>query len=220
MVSKQFSDLVTRVLYYLGHQDEAADAPIRIVVKQALNDANQERCLAYPWPFLLSVVNIPIVAGQRNYALPADFARLKQVRNTTDDVTLREVPRGYELDLGLDVTAGEGRTYQVENQTLVLMWTPATGGDNLQVSYYRLPGEMVADASTPDIPAPFQNIIVYDALLLLTPYTTEATNAQVWIQQQQKLEQAMAQAFLVDGQAQGAHGSYIHYTDDDEEYAD
>jgi hypothetical protein len=84
-------------------------------------------------------------------------------------------------------------------RTLYLMAEP-TAVEEIEYHFYRQPTPLVYDNDIPDIPAPFADLLVYDALIDLAGYNEVEPNAlKVWDKRLTKLEQGLLEAF---GEAQ------------------
>lgn len=68
----------------------------------------------------------------------------------------------------------------------------------VEYRFYRNPSPLTNDGDIPDIPAPFDEVLIYDALLLFAGYNSEinAMSVTMWGAQQKKLEMALETAFL------------------------
>lgn len=104
-----------------------------------------------------------------------------------------------------------GRSYQ----QLELLRIP-TAGDVVEYRFARQPSILSNDNDLPDIPPPFQELVVYDALLLMAGYNTELkpAAAQVWAAQRDRLLEGLEQSQL-EGQSIGSEVRYVRYLGDD-----
>ena len=109
-----------------------------------------------------------------------------------------------ELD-GCDL----GKMYQ----QLYLLEAP-TDSQEIEYRFYRNPIRMTNDYDQPDIPYPFGNLLIYDALLQIAGYNTELSAAavSVWRDQQERLSVALANNML-EGQSLEARTRYIRPMD-------
>lgn len=98
-----------------------------------------------------------------------------------------------------------GRQYPV----IWFLYQPVSG-DQVEYKFYRQPLVMVNDFDIPEIPAPFSQILVWDALLALQAYDGQLDQARIgtWRQKQQQWEDAMVEA-LWSGQSLGAEPRLI-----------
>jgi len=84
-----------------------------------------------------------------------------------------------------------GRSYQ---QTFWLNIPDAT--ETINYRFYRQPSPLVDDNDLLDIPTPFEDLIVYDALLDFATYNQyDAGTVQLWMRKQQELELALQQTY-------------------------
>lgn len=91
----------------------------------------------------------------------------------------------------LSLTSGEfGRSFP----QFYILSIPNTV-DTIEYRFYRQPLSLVNDNDIPDIPPPFTQILVYDTLIDIAPYSdTDARNIEVWQQHRQMLEDQMIRA--------------------------
>ena len=101
-----------------------------------------------------------------------------------------------------------GRQYR----QLQLLNTP-TVAETLVYKFYRRPSYLGADNTIPDIPAPFSEVLVYDALMMLAVYRTNLSGAakQLWKEEQFRLEQGLIE-FDEGPDSLGARPQYVPYT--------
>lgn len=115
----------------------------------------------------------------------------------------------------LTLLAGEyGRQYP----QMRLLYLP-TGGDTIEYDFYQIPRVLVNDYDVPQIPFPFSQILVYDALLLMAAYDnqTDPGRVQIWMQMRDQLIIQMRQAFL-EGQSLNARVRYVREINDGQEF--
>ncbi|HYE17347.1 MAG TPA: hypothetical protein VEA69_02825, partial [Tepidisphaeraceae bacterium] len=103
-----------------------------------------------------------------------------------------------------------GRSYQ----QLFLLGSPSTA-DTIEYRFYRLPKPLVNDYDTTDIPPPHEQILVWDALLLLAAYDgrLDAARVREWKEWQQMADMALDHAY-VELQGLEAEPQFIRDTDD------
>lgn len=85
-----------------------------------------------------------------------------------------------------------------------------TGGDIIEYTFYRQPMQLVNDFDIPEIPYPYSEILVWDALLDLMAYDSQLDSARFrqFGTNAQRIEDAMVAA-LWDGQSLGAEPRLI-----------
>jgi hypothetical protein len=85
-----------------------------------------------------------------------------------------------------------------------------TAGDVIEYQFYRQPMTLVNDFDIPEIPAPFSEILVWDALLDLLAYDSQLDGARMnqFSRNAQSLEDNMVAA-LWEGQSLGAEPRFI-----------
>jgi len=89
-----------------------------------------------------------------------------------------------------------GRSYQ----QIQLMFDPVAS-DTIAYRFYRKPSPLVNDNDIPDIPEPFSQILVYDAMLAVSAYNNmnEPARLQEWTGKQRAWEEAMVNTFFEGG---------------------
>ncbi len=87
----------------------------------------------------------------------------------------------------------DGRSYQ----QIFLLGSPSSA-DEIEYRFYRLPKPLVASNDTTDLPPGHEQILVWDALLLLSAYDgrLDASRAAEWKEWQKEAEIALDSAFL------------------------
>lgn len=85
-----------------------------------------------------------------------------------------------------------------------------TGGDVIEYKFYRQPFPLVNDFDIPEIPAPFSEILVWDALMDLMAYDSQLDSARMakFSENASRLEESMMAA-LWEGQSLGAEPRFI-----------
>ena len=138
------------------------------------------------------------------------FTRILQVTKTGTWVGTLTVKAGSTTLLKL-FPSEYGRSYT----QLELLNTPDVG-DVIAYRHYRTPSPLSHANDITDIPPPFEDILVYDALLLYAGYSSDVNpqSIAVWTAHRDRIEQKM-QETLLDGQSMGAEPRYIHYQGDD-----
>lgn len=80
-------------------------------------------------------------------------------------------------------------------QQLYLLQTPTTA-ETVEYLFTRQPSPLVEDNDVPDIPPPYQDILVYDALIDLATYQPVETNAlKIWTARLDKLEEGLLDTY-------------------------
>ena len=110
-------------------------------------------------------------------------------------------------NLNLDATE-YGRSYQ----QIWLLDNPM--GTTVSYRFFRQPSALTADYDVPDIPPPYTEILVWDALILMAGYNTDlrGESLAVWTNFRDRIETAMQQS-LAEGTTVGAMPKYIRYMD-------
>ncbi len=89
--------------------------------------------------------------------------------------------------------------------------------ETIEYRFYRQPFKLTEDDDVPEIPPPFQQILVWDALIAFAGYNTDIspTAVGVWSVNRAKLEEGMRHTFL-EGQSLASEPRYIRYLPDEE----
>lgn len=92
--------------------------------------------------------------------------------------------------------------------------------ESIGYRFYRQPKIMVNDYDIPLIPAPHAQILVYDTLILMSAYLTDAgpQTLKIWQERSAQEQLALYQAYATEGQTVGGHSNYIRYTGEDDIY--
>lgn len=96
-----------------------------------------------------------IIAGKSEYALPSNFYDIRQIRFLSENAPLSE--------LSPDNFTSKG--YKIWGKALLLQPTP-NKDDTLEMWYYRTPSALVNDSDVPEVPEPFQHLLVWYAASL------------------------------------------------------
>lgn len=97
---------------------------------------------------------------------------------------------------------------------MYLLNNPTTQS-TIEYLFYRQPRKLEDDSDVPDIPPPYQSIIVFDALILMAAYNEDINqnHIRIWTEQATKLENAMMT--WDEGNSLESEPRYIRTTDDD-----
>lgn len=114
---------------------------------------------------------------------------------TADTTTLVMIP-----------ASSQGMFYRL----LYLHYLPTTA-DAIEYDFWRLPNDLSDDNDLPSIPAPFSDILTYDALVENSGFVRATpTEVQHWNDMRAELEHSLIASYL-EGQSAGADASYTHY---------
>lgn len=91
--------------------------------------------------------------------------------------------------------------------------TPTTA-ESIRYRFFRKPLQLVNDFDIPDIPYPYSQVLVFDALLLMASYNPDVkeSDKMLWLNQQTRWANALDQAFA-EQQTLGALPQTIHDLD-------
>ncbi|MGB9903474.1 MAG: hypothetical protein ACPLQO_02235 [Desulfotomaculales bacterium] len=100
-----------------------------------------------------------IIAGKSDYTLPADFYQIRQVRFLSESIPLSAL-------LPEDFTS---RGYKIWGKTLLLQPVPKKD-DTVEMWYYRTPVALAGNNDVPEVPEPFQHLLIWYAGSLYEVY--------------------------------------------------
>lgn len=114
-----FKDLQDRVLQVLDETSLTSPTTVTLV-KSFINQAHQQRCMEFPWNFMLwpRAVTFATVSGQQTYALHEEYHRPLYFRNNTSRAFLQELPNRTVMDMAGDF----GGTNQSSSITKFIPW--------------------------------------------------------------------------------------------------
>jgi hypothetical protein len=136
------------------------------------------------------------------------FTKILEVSKGTGWTQTMTLSAGATVLLKLFV--GEsGRQYR----QIQLLTTP-TVAETISYQFYRQPNSLLTDTSVPNIPAPFNEVLVYDALLQLAGYNEklDGTLVRLWMKEQMRIETSLLD-YDAGVDAIGAGAQYVAYTD-------
>lgn len=149
---------------------------------------------------------IDITAGSGNGA--AFFSRILSVRKSgpavgTITVLLLTVPGNPVI---LSLAPGEdGKQFRV-----IHVFQAPTSVETISYRFFRKPLLMVNENDVPDIPYPYSQLLVFDALLLLAAYNTDTMEKSIamWSMQRDRWEESLRDAYK-NSQTLGARSQYV-----------
>lgn len=91
------------------------------------------------------------------------------------------------------------------------LFAAPTSAETITYRFFRKPLLLINDYDVPDVPYPYSNILIYDALLQLGTYNMEVArkDVELWLSQQARWEKALDRAFI-EQQTLGALPQQIH----------
>ena len=185
MSAMTFAQAKTRVATALGGQ---GDSNILILAGYAIQAAIRYISAKRDWNWTMQAASdITIVAGTSDYALPTDFKKAHSVRiDSLRPLAFIDLRYFNRVDYLQDNQPSMGYTtlsYGSPRLTYIrLVPTPSVGG-TLKVFYYRNIEMPSADATTLDIPAVYENMIVWFAKgYLLADRDAENARTAFWLQ--------------------------------------
>lgn len=141
---------------------------------------------------------------------------------TTAFVTVLAVTKGKAFNGTMTATANSGAVsllslspteFGREYRRIYLIENPPTA-ETIGYRFYRKPLYLTNDYDIPEIPAPYSQILVWDALLLMAAYNTDVNEKSIaiWQQAQQRWERALA-AYVADSQTLQSRSQYVNETE-------
>lgn len=132
-----------------------------------LNEAVRQYQDGRSFPWLDSTSSVTLVAGQRDYSLPAGWLTVRYVRFRADDseFDLEQVSQVEMADLSLS-QRGRPELFSIEGESLRVWPAPAEGGDVLDVAVTSTDVTLVTSpsANTPLLPAVLHDLLVSHAV--------------------------------------------------------
>lgn len=214
MTFKQLQDQV------LSYMDEEGDTGTVLTnVKFALNEANKQRTLEHEWTWRMSgEQTLTLVAGDKEYDLPADFSGLIYAVYRGTNTQLRSIPTSELLEVfpnGEWATATTPDAFIIRDKVLELLFTPQ-GGEVVVYRYFKGPTTMASDSDTPNVPSNHHGLLVWDALLDLKGYHAESELINMVLDRQQRALHGLYQEYGFDGaDVLGARQTKIKYRYDE-----
>lgn len=152
---KTLAQLVTGVKALI---DDSAmpDATIKVWLNDALRDLT-------PALRLEGRAVSPMLAGKDEYGIPEDLFRIRALKISTEDAPRNPVRF-------TDFTT-EG--YKHWGKAIILQPPPAVDGE-IELWYWRVPKMLTEDGDTPEVPQPFQHLLVWYASAMYQVYDKEA----------------------------------------------
>lgn len=87
---------------------------------------------------------------------------------------------------------------------------PPDAVEQIEYRFYRQPLVMTEDNDRPDIPTPFEDLLVYDALVFFATYNEyDAATVKLWMMKRDRLETRLGQAY--EDRAINALSDYVDY---------
>ena len=100
-------------------------------------------------------------------------------------------------------------TQFAKQHPVVRLLNPPMAAETLSYRFLRAPRRMEADYDTPDVPAPYDNLLVWDALIMLAAYTEQdSESTSVWKANQQQWELNLLTTTFV-GDTMGGFGEQV-----------
>ncbi len=179
-----FKGLQTQVLRHLAEATNT-NTDVLALVKDLINQAQQERLSAYPWPFLLwdTPETFTTTQDTQGYPLHQEFARSFYFYNRTTKAYLREVParqigpEGYRWneDTGAEFYTLWGKTpvkYQPTSASAITVVSSSasdsTSAYNLVIKGVDTSGVVRAEVVTPSGTTPIATSLSYTKILGIT----------------------------------------------------
>lgn len=148
-------------------------------VNQYLNDAQALIARRVDWYVDEAANPFPTVTGTSLYPFPADFARARSLFNTDQNLELQFV--GLEDIDRSQITSGMPRYYAVDGANVHLYPTP-DNVYNLELRYWKMPADLVADTDVPTLPAAWHRLLWEYAVAVCYQAEDDMQTGQQWEQ--------------------------------------
>lgn len=147
------------------------DGTLDVAWKNWINLAQQNICVRYLWPFLITEQTITTVNGTETYALNSDTLGIVDVRDTTNNRRLKYVdiaeffssvpnptatgtPYLYRLPGNTQATSGSVPTPQIS------FYSIPGGAYTIKIPYFQQLPDLVKDGDISRIPSQFHELLV------------------------------------------------------------
>lgn len=152
-------------------------------INNYLNDAYMLACRRVDYYIDEASFDFSTVNGTIKYAFPADFARIRDVWDTTRNIrlmptTLREIDNS-----GVPGT-GAPQYYALDGSNFHI-WPTPDGVYTLETRYWKLPALLSADTDTPNLPADWHRLLAEYAIARCFWGDDDAQMGQAWDQKWQ-----------------------------------
>jgi hypothetical protein len=153
------------------------DTKYRPSVKRWLNDAQARVCRQASIRTEQVTEDYSTVSGTNTLALPDDYARLIDLRDTDNHNLLTPL----ELNVYDDLEPGSGKPsdYVIIGMNIELYPNP-DGVYDLTLRYWRLAAAMTVDSDTPEIPSDYHYLLPYWALYRCFSRENDIEQATYW----------------------------------------
>lgn len=154
-------------------------------INQWINDAKDEACRRALFSTDEGTYDFATVAGTTLYPLPTDLVSIRSLRDTDVDQELVAVEL-RDIDRSSHTTTGQPFAYAQDAANLHLYPSP-DGAHNLELRYWKLPADLVADGDTPTFPATYHRMLVYWAVAECYWSEDDFSTGQQWEARFEKL---------------------------------
>ena len=132
-------------------------------INRYLNDAYMLVCRRVDYYIDETTYDFQTVSGTAKYALPGNFARVREVWDTDRNIAFTAVGL-RDIDMsGPSLRTGPPTAYALDAANLHLSPTP-DGVYNLELRYWLLPSTLAQDTDSPTIPADWQRLLTEYAI--------------------------------------------------------
>lgn len=135
--------------------------------------------------YLTETLTLTSASSVSSTATFKTITRISKTSDWTQTITFTDSGANTLLSLGV----GEyGKTYPT-----IMLYAKPPGGEVIKYRFYRAPIVLVNDYDIPDIPHPFDGILTYDTLLLMTGYNAKVSPVaiQEWTRMRLELERQL-----------------------------
>ena len=128
-------------------------------INQWINDAYEQACRVALFSTDEATYDFSTAAGTQTYPLPADMVSMRSLRNTDLDqeMVAAEI---RDIDRSSHTNTGAPFAYALSSSNILLYPTPDQAYP-LELRYWKLPADLVADGDTPAIPSDYHRMLWY-----------------------------------------------------------
>lgn len=193
MAITTYTELLAEVELWLDRSDLAAQIPTFITLAETSFKTDLRLRL------METTVNVPLVIGQSEYGIAANFPRFQQVRGLSVRKTGQYKALSYYNPETLDMlwgnsANGQPRGYSLLGDSMIILPAPDTDwAVDLKVTYFAQPEPLSGSNADNALLLAFPNIYLFGTLLQAEPFLKDDSRIAVWAEYYKRaIERAMA----------------------------
>jgi hypothetical protein len=117
--------------------------------------------------------------GTSKYALPANLARIRSLRDTSRQIEMQEV--GLRQIDRSSLSNGAPAYYAIDGQNVHLYPTPDNTTYTMELRYWLMPGTLVNDTDVPSLPLDYHHMLWVYATWICYEAEDDAQMGQYWM---------------------------------------